>query len=95
MSWFPVNRKHKHLEDTRLAFREYVMGDLAGDLEMKMRGWVKLCKLKETPNLPARCLPNKGVYASIKIPMFFRVINAVQAVLKLATLEDGQRGRDE
>lgn len=89
MSWMPVNKKHKHLEDTRAAFREYVMGDMAGDLEMKMRGYDRLMELREFPPLPARRLANKGVCRDFKIPAFAKVLDAIVCVRRtLAYLQD-------
>lgn len=84
MSWMPVNKKHKHLEDTRAAFREYVMGDMAGDLEMKMRGYDRLMSLHEFPPLPARRLANKGAYATLSIPAFSKVLSAIVTVRQIA-----------
>jgi len=80
MSWFPVNKKHKRLEDTRSAFREYIMGDLAGDLELKYRGYYRLSELKELPQVPARRLPNKGFYSLWPIVAFSQIVNAIVAV---------------
>lgn len=89
MSWGPVNKKHQHLEDTRAAFREYVMGDMAGDLEMKMRGYDRLMKLHEFPLLPARRLANNGECRDFHIPAFVKVLDAVVCIRRtVAYLQD-------
>lgn len=91
MSWLPVNRKHKHLEDTRLAFREYVMGDLAGDLEMKYRGYTRIVELKELPQMPARRMPNEGKFKMWPIVAFVQIIDAIKAVSGIIEANKGQK----
>jgi len=74
MSWQIWNNRKAHLEDVRMAFRQYVMADLAGDLDMKMRAVKRLKDLGEMPR-PALSYKVRQTYPYLPdVPAFKKTL---------------------